>query len=388
MSKPVFQDLTAFSTRRNRKSFALAQAFVVLPLLLISVIFFVLSVLSVNDGSMVFAIPLFILSAATFIYLLIVSLAIASQRFRDFGSSGWWTLIQFVVPIVPILLFIRGTSGRNNFGTDPLAGALAKSEQPLAKQRRAEEQNTAETRRTLTSPDGAAAAECIPGEKSSPPVIVDRHDGSKEAKGLTSPDDPYNYFLHKKSSPPVQGDGDDGSKEAGALTSPDGAAAAECIPGEKSSPPVIVDRHDGSKEAVRIESNTTKKKNSAKNAVLQLAKFPQAQTVIEYSEAAGQAWKEIEELPEEHRTTFLKGLNEAPKSDAGKLRDTIVARFEKLQRPYDDESANDALIIVREIGSDAEAEFKRVYELLGETIPIEGIVDKIQEKFEKSHEQK
>jgi uncharacterized membrane protein YhaH (DUF805 family) len=54
-----------------------------------------------------------------------VSLAVGVKRWHDRDKSGWWTLIN-LVPIVGSIWalvengFLKGTSGENRFGADPL----------------------------------------------------------------------------------------------------------------------------------------------------------------------------------------------------------------------------------------------------------------------------
>jgi len=55
-----------------------------------------------------------------------ISIAVAVKRYHDRNKSGWWVLIVFV-PVIGGLWyliecgFLRGTSGPNNYGPDPLA---------------------------------------------------------------------------------------------------------------------------------------------------------------------------------------------------------------------------------------------------------------------------
>jgi uncharacterized membrane protein YhaH (DUF805 family) len=61
------------------------------------------------------------------VYILMVwiSLAIAAKRWHDRNKSAWWILIAFV-PVVGVFWyliecgFLRGTSGANKYGADPL----------------------------------------------------------------------------------------------------------------------------------------------------------------------------------------------------------------------------------------------------------------------------
>jgi uncharacterized membrane protein YhaH (DUF805 family) len=57
-----------------------------------------------------------------------ISIAVAVKRYHDRNKSGWWVLIVFV-PVIGGLWyliecgFLRGTSGPNNYGPDPLVMA-------------------------------------------------------------------------------------------------------------------------------------------------------------------------------------------------------------------------------------------------------------------------
>jgi uncharacterized membrane protein YhaH (DUF805 family) len=61
-----------------------------------------------------------------FIVLFWIGLAIAVKRWHDRGKSGWWVLIA-LVPVIGGLWyliecgFLKGTTGANDYGADPLA---------------------------------------------------------------------------------------------------------------------------------------------------------------------------------------------------------------------------------------------------------------------------
>ncbi len=67
-----------------------------------------------------------IISLILLVVLVWVSLAIAVKRWHDRNKSGWWVLINFV-PVIGGLWqliecgFLKGTTGQNQYGTDPLA---------------------------------------------------------------------------------------------------------------------------------------------------------------------------------------------------------------------------------------------------------------------------
>lgn len=55
-----------------------------------------------------------------------ISLSLGIRRFQDRNKSGWWVLIVFV-PVIGSFWyliecgFLKGTTGPNNYGPDPLA---------------------------------------------------------------------------------------------------------------------------------------------------------------------------------------------------------------------------------------------------------------------------
>lgn len=117
MSKPVAEDLFAFSGRRNRKSYILAS------LLLFAVFLAIWGVVGVVSFSGGGSAPL-IIGGLICIPAVIVGWALGSQRCRDFGWTGWamlLTLIPYVGWIFAIaIMFIPGNQGPNRYGADPL----------------------------------------------------------------------------------------------------------------------------------------------------------------------------------------------------------------------------------------------------------------------------
>lgn len=125
MSLPALEHWFSLSVRRNRKSFvlsclALAATFSVA---LVGVGFFAQTERGESFGLLLFAIPGAICS-----YLLV------AQRLRDFGVSGWFSLlwipvnafegeirIALTLAFFLVLCGIPGSTGANRYGPDPLA---------------------------------------------------------------------------------------------------------------------------------------------------------------------------------------------------------------------------------------------------------------------------
>jgi uncharacterized membrane protein YhaH (DUF805 family) len=57
--------------------------------------------------------------------LLLPGLAVAARRLHDLDRTGWWLLIILtIIGIILLLIWdcLKGTTGPNRFGPDPLAG--------------------------------------------------------------------------------------------------------------------------------------------------------------------------------------------------------------------------------------------------------------------------
>ena len=127
MSLPAWDFWFSFSVRRNRKSYLIAT----LLLIFVAVVFWI---------PMTFFEPR---GRATTIFLVIfglpwifVSYNLSAQRLRDFGVTGWLTLVWLPINLVSneypvlsgatslmfwiVLFFVPGTIGANRYGPDPL----------------------------------------------------------------------------------------------------------------------------------------------------------------------------------------------------------------------------------------------------------------------------
>jgi uncharacterized membrane protein YhaH (DUF805 family) len=63
------------------------------------------------------------LNAVSSLILLLPGIAVAARRLHDIDYSGWWLLLAFtLIGLVVLVIWfcMRGTSGPNRFGPDPL----------------------------------------------------------------------------------------------------------------------------------------------------------------------------------------------------------------------------------------------------------------------------
>ncbi|MBE1291605.1 MAG: DUF805 domain-containing protein [Rhodobacteraceae bacterium] len=120
MSKPAFEDIFTFSGRRNRKSYIIYTLTIFILMLVVSAIIVALSAATGGLGIVLFVLVL---------PLMISSWAVASQRCRDFGWTGWAVLLG-LIPYAGLIFYIAlmvvpGTQGENRYGPDPLTGEEA-----------------------------------------------------------------------------------------------------------------------------------------------------------------------------------------------------------------------------------------------------------------------
>jgi hypothetical protein len=124
----------------------------------------------------------------------------------------------------------------------------------------------------------------------------------------------------------------------------------------------------------------TKKEGSNESGDPVLSQREKASLVIEYSDEAHENYGKLSELPEEYRIRFADALETEPTSDTGKLAETILQEYYEATHPYDEETLNQALAEARNLGAEAEAEFRKVTELLGDKISTEDLLEKLKRK--------
>lgn len=132
MSKPVLEDIFRFSGRRNRKSYNL---------------YLIVSWFVGAGGQMVGTsgeVALVLLGMLIMLVVGVSQIAVTTQRFRDFGWTGWsvlivpgfvvctflaylydvpelvWVIIFLSVCYAVALMCVPGSRGDNRYGPDPL----------------------------------------------------------------------------------------------------------------------------------------------------------------------------------------------------------------------------------------------------------------------------
>lgn len=122
--------LFSFQGRANRAKFWLvALAILIVEMVLFAAIFGGAALSGDPERMAAAAGPLASIVLVIFIVIATwISIAVAVKRYHDRNKSGWWVLIV-LVPVIGGLWyliecgFLRGTTGPNDYGPDPLAAA-------------------------------------------------------------------------------------------------------------------------------------------------------------------------------------------------------------------------------------------------------------------------
>lgn len=94
--------------------------------------------------------------------------------------------------------------------------------------------------------------------------------------------------------------------------------------------------------------------------------YPEAHIVIRYDKVAAEQFQRLSELPEEFSDKFLEAVEADPRCDTKSVTDGLIEQHRKQSAPYEDERLNKALAEMREIGPEAEQEFQKAIEVIGE----------------------
>lgn len=124
MSLPASEHWFSTEVRRNRKSFIFANVFLLTIMMLVTgvLVFYEAGLRSGQIIYLLFYVP-----------FLITQYFLTAQRLRDFGATGWLSLLWIAIALLPppyygavslafllVLCAVPGTEGENRYGRDPL----------------------------------------------------------------------------------------------------------------------------------------------------------------------------------------------------------------------------------------------------------------------------
>lgn len=106
--------------------------------------------------------------------------------------------------------------------------------------------------------------------------------------------------------------------------------------------------------------------------------YSRAALAIRYRNEIYELAQSIIKLPVQFQQQFIDKLEDKPQEEADVLDNEIQTNYQKWCNPFDNPEANKAINILREISEEAEREFIRIYEVLGDSISLKDVVEKIQ----------
>ena len=118
-----------------------------------------------------------------------------------------------------------------------------------------------------------------------------------------------------------------------------------------------------------------------------LDRYQTAALLLEHLPEANEVWSAVKHLIEEQKIEFLEGL-EKPNAEPKNL---ALGAYENFLsgRPNDaSEEANKAFSHVQQISTEAESEFRTIYELQGQRVPINDLIISIERKFGTPNDQR
>lgn len=113
--------------RIARLNYFLGKCFTVLPIIVLSIIWWLLGAMAQESVSSIVinltALLLVVLLFAAVIWYIYFIVSLDIRRLHDIGWSGWWTLTLFIpyLGLIPglIILFKKGDEGTNAYGEAP-----------------------------------------------------------------------------------------------------------------------------------------------------------------------------------------------------------------------------------------------------------------------------
>lgn len=149
---------------------------------------------------------------------------------------------------------------------------------------------------------------------------------------------------------------------------------------QTGGPPTSVPAQKPHAEPTKIEVEAPAPR--AETALLD--KFPKAATAIEYLDPAKSAWASILTFPAEYQEKFLSAVEADTSTDLDALVQVLTAEHETLLAPFESLEHNEALSKAREFGKEAEAEYRRVVENLGENLDAKELLAKVKCRFDRT----
>jgi hypothetical protein len=141
----------------------------------------------------------------------------------------------------------------------------------------------------------------------------------------------------------------------------------------------IAGRYNPNKKETKLKDSSLSSEPINKEDELEISE--DISLVLEYSLPAKKGWDQLKDLPDDIKAKFLTAIENNPKQDFIKVAHSLASEYETSQAPYEKSELNEALAEARKLGPDAEREFIRVIDILGEELTVEDVLCRIEDKF-------
>ncbi|RDH82475.1 MAG: hypothetical protein DIZ80_09295 [endosymbiont of Galathealinum brachiosum] len=128
--------------------------------------------------------------------------------------------------------------------------------------------------------------------------------------------------------------------------------------------------------------------SSIDNLEIDRSKYKNAFMAIDYRPDAKDAYKSIDDLAISYKINFLELLERDPKGPVEDFVFSIRDEYNAWLNPYKSLQLNSVLQEVRKLGNDAEKEYKKIIDVLGESVDASEVFSKIKTKYTISNESK
>lgn len=145
-----------------------------------------------------------------------------------------------------------------------------------------------------------------------------------------------------------------------------------------------VSRYEGHKSiAGGISGDSTASVSEEPQYLDVWASFSKANILIRYDDRAAFAWNELDAVSEALKLKFMRALEADTKQNVNNLKEAILEEHHSVSHPFDTDELNVAHAKAKKLSKACAEEFMRAYNVLGDTISAENLLEKVSKKYEK-----
>ena len=113
-----------------------------------------------------------------------------------------------------------------------------------------------------------------------------------------------------------------------------------------------------------------------------LEAYPHANVAITYRDDVSYVWASLKNMPVAITEHFLTQLNNNPQADAEDLKQKAIYEYQQENSPFEDLKLTQAFFRMKAINQSAADEFVNVVKILGNTVSVDKIIERIEKKYD------